>query len=399
MRSNWFAMISRICSPKPCSGCSPARRSPLARRPTTASIMICAPKGRGRLPMTICRRSKPRCARSSLPTRRCVRQVWSREQLISRWQQQGESFKAEWAAELPGNEDLTVYWSGDDWLDMCRGPHLPSTGKLDPAGVQADAGVGRLLARRPEQRDAEPHLRHRLAEQEAARCASVPAGRSRQARSPQDRPRDGPVPLAGGSAWQRVLAPARLRHLSRARGLYAPPAGCRRLSRGENPADHGCASVGAVGPLGQISREHVRHPRRSAQCRRRWAGDLGQGAVDGAQADELPGACADLPPGHQVVPRPAAAAGRNGLLPQQRAAWRAARADAGAPVHPGRCAYLLPRGPDRRRSAASSASCSTGLSRPRLHRLCRQAGAAPGKALRQRRDVGQAEESNCARRC
>nr|WP_047167189.1 threonine--tRNA ligase [Sphingomonas sp. Y57] len=60
------------------------------------------------------------------------REVWSREQLISRWKQQGETFKAEWAAELPGDEPLTVYWSGDDWLDMCRGPHLPSTGKLDP---------------------------------------------------------------------------------------------------------------------------------------------------------------------------------------------------------------------------------------------------------------------------
>ncbi|WP_372917712.1 threonine--tRNA ligase [Sandarakinorhabdus sp.] len=63
------------------------------------------------------------------------REVWSRAQLISRWKQQGESFKAQWAAELAanddGSEDLTVYWSGDDWLDMCRGPHLPSTGKLD----------------------------------------------------------------------------------------------------------------------------------------------------------------------------------------------------------------------------------------------------------------------------
>ena len=65
-----------------------------------------------------------------------IRQVWSRAQLISRWQQQGESFKAEWAAELPGDEDLTVYWSGEDWLDMCRGPHLPSTGKLDPAAFK-----------------------------------------------------------------------------------------------------------------------------------------------------------------------------------------------------------------------------------------------------------------------
>ncbi|WP_137785278.1 threonine--tRNA ligase [Sphingomonas sp. 3P27F8] len=60
------------------------------------------------------------------------REVWSREQLISRWKQQGETFKAEWAAELPGDEELTVYWSGDDWLDMCRGPHLASTGKLAP---------------------------------------------------------------------------------------------------------------------------------------------------------------------------------------------------------------------------------------------------------------------------
>ena len=59
------------------------------------------------------------------------REVWSRQQLIDRWAAQGETFKAEWARELPENEELTVYWSGDDWLDMCRGPHLPSTGKLD----------------------------------------------------------------------------------------------------------------------------------------------------------------------------------------------------------------------------------------------------------------------------
>ena len=60
------------------------------------------------------------------------REVWSREELIARWQAEGETFKAEWAAELPEGEELTVYWSGEDWLDMCRGPHLPSTGRLDP---------------------------------------------------------------------------------------------------------------------------------------------------------------------------------------------------------------------------------------------------------------------------
>jgi threonyl-tRNA synthetase len=58
------------------------------------------------------------------------REEWDRADLIARWREQGETFKAEWAAELPEGEPLTVYWSGGDWLDMCRGPHLPSTGRL-----------------------------------------------------------------------------------------------------------------------------------------------------------------------------------------------------------------------------------------------------------------------------
>jgi threonyl-tRNA synthetase len=64
------------------------------------------------------------------------REVWSRDDLIARWKGQGETFKAEWAAELPEGEELSVYWSGEDWMDMCRGPHLPSTGKLDPAAFK-----------------------------------------------------------------------------------------------------------------------------------------------------------------------------------------------------------------------------------------------------------------------
>lgn len=70
-----------------------------------------------------------------------VREVWNREDLIARWRADGETFKAEWAAELPEGEELTVYHSGQPgsegaWLDMCRGPHLPSTGKLDPAAFK-----------------------------------------------------------------------------------------------------------------------------------------------------------------------------------------------------------------------------------------------------------------------
>jgi threonyl-tRNA synthetase len=61
-----------------------------------------------------------------------TREVWTRDQLIAWFEQHGERFKAEWAGDLPEGEELTVYRSGGDWLDMCRGPHLASTGKLDP---------------------------------------------------------------------------------------------------------------------------------------------------------------------------------------------------------------------------------------------------------------------------
>ena len=59
------------------------------------------------------------------------REEWTRDALVDYFRAHGESFKAEWAAELPDGEPLTVYKAGD-WLDLCRGPHLPSTGKLDP---------------------------------------------------------------------------------------------------------------------------------------------------------------------------------------------------------------------------------------------------------------------------
>ncbi len=69
------------------------------------------------------------------------REVKSRAELIDTWTKTGETFKAEWANELPEGEELTVYYSGNAndskaWMDMCRGPHLASTGKLDPAAFK-----------------------------------------------------------------------------------------------------------------------------------------------------------------------------------------------------------------------------------------------------------------------
>ncbi len=64
-----------------------------------------------------------------------IREVWEREDVRDHFQRTGESFKAEWVMELPAGEAITMYRSGQGegkWLDLCRGPHLASTGKLDP---------------------------------------------------------------------------------------------------------------------------------------------------------------------------------------------------------------------------------------------------------------------------
>ncbi|HEY0626771.1 MAG TPA: threonine--tRNA ligase [Allosphingosinicella sp.] len=60
-----------------------------------------------------------------------IREVWSREDVRKFFEETGETFKAEWVMELPEGEPITMYRSGK-WMDLCRGPHMASTGKLDP---------------------------------------------------------------------------------------------------------------------------------------------------------------------------------------------------------------------------------------------------------------------------
>jgi threonyl-tRNA synthetase len=60
-----------------------------------------------------------------------VREVWKRDDVRDHFERQGEAFKAEWVMELPADEEISMYRSGG-WIDLCKGPHLASTGKLDP---------------------------------------------------------------------------------------------------------------------------------------------------------------------------------------------------------------------------------------------------------------------------
>src|SRR5438094_7105019 len=61
-----------------------------------------------------------------LPIRR---EEWTREEAVATFDRLGEKFKVEIIQAIPGDEALSVYRQGE-WFDLCRGPHVPSTGRL-----------------------------------------------------------------------------------------------------------------------------------------------------------------------------------------------------------------------------------------------------------------------------
>ena len=61
-----------------------------------------------------------------------TKEVWTRDDVRSLFEKKGEAFKVELVDAIPAGEDLKVYRQGD-WFDLCRGPHMTSTGKIGDA--------------------------------------------------------------------------------------------------------------------------------------------------------------------------------------------------------------------------------------------------------------------------
>ena len=61
-----------------------------------------------------------------------TREVWDRKKAISHFKKIGENYKAEIIESIPEGEELSIYFHGN-WHDLCRGPHLPSLGKIGKA--------------------------------------------------------------------------------------------------------------------------------------------------------------------------------------------------------------------------------------------------------------------------
>src|SRR3990172_8734442 len=69
-----------------------------------------------------------------------AREVWPRDQAVEFFKSIGEYYKAEIIASIPAGEDVSLYREGD-FLDLCRGPHVPSTGKLKVFKLMKVAGA------------------------------------------------------------------------------------------------------------------------------------------------------------------------------------------------------------------------------------------------------------------
>ena len=61
-----------------------------------------------------------------------TREVWSRDKALKHFKDIGEHYKAEIIESIPKGEELSIYYHGK-WHDLCRGPHLPSLGKIGKA--------------------------------------------------------------------------------------------------------------------------------------------------------------------------------------------------------------------------------------------------------------------------
>jgi threonyl-tRNA synthetase len=76
-------------------------------------------------------------AKADIPV---AREVWKRDDAVEFFRSAGEKYKAEIIAAIPANEDISLYREGG-FIDLCRGPHVPSTGKLKVFKLMKVAGA------------------------------------------------------------------------------------------------------------------------------------------------------------------------------------------------------------------------------------------------------------------
>ncbi len=186
-----------------------------------------------------------------------TKEEWSRDQAKKFFAEKGETFKVELVDAIPEDQSLKIYKQGT-WLDLCRGPHMTSTGAIGKAfKLQKFAGAyWRGDSTKPQ---LQRIYGTAWASEEELKAYLTQLEEAEKARPPQTWPRDGSVPLPGGSTGLDLLAPEGLDPVPDAHLLHAPRTAARGLRGSELARHDGAHVLGAIRPLAELRREHVHH--------------------------------------------------------------------------------------------------------------------------------------------
>ena len=298
-------------------------------------------------------------------------------------------FKQEIVAEIKERgDDLTFYKHGD-FIDLCRGPHVPHTGWLK--NVKLTKVVGLVLARRRQPRAAAARVRHGLLRQadlkdylhlleEAKKRDHRVLGEKLDLFSFHEEAPGFPFFHQKGATLFTVLQDY-MRKLLRRRGyteVKTPLVMSEELWHTSGHYDNYLENMFFT----KLKLRDPEQPRDDPRQRRRRA-------ADGGQAHELPGPLPrvqDAPALAQPVP---AAHRRDGPGAPARAERRAPRPVPRAGLHAGRRAPLLHARPDRERDLDADRLLPRAVRRVRPGRRAHRAQHASGQEHRHRRDVGE----------
>ncbi len=178
-----------------------------------------------------------------------TRTVMDRDAAVEYFKGLGEHYKAEIIASIPAGEAISLYGQGD-WVDLCRGPHVPSTGKLTAFKLTKVAGAYW-------RGDSKNEMLQRIygtAWADRKQLGRVPQalGGSRETRSSPHRPRAESVPHPGRRSGTGVLASQGLGDLAGRRAVHARHLSGVRLSGSARSAGARCVAVEEVRSLGQL---------------------------------------------------------------------------------------------------------------------------------------------------
>ena len=256
-----------------------------------------------------------------------TKEVWSRDEAKKVFRDKGEAFKVELIDAIPQDQQIKIYKQGD-WFDLCRGPHMTSTGKvgnafklMKVAGAYWRGDLSREMLSRiygtafAKQDELDAYLKQI---EEAEKRDHRKLGREMDLFHFQEE--------APGSVFWHPKGWTLFQTLENYIRRRQSDAGYAEVNA---PQLIDSIAVGRVRPHGDLPRRHV--PGAAARRRR---------AHLRHQADELPRPHPDLQERAEVLPRSAVQDRRIRQGAPLRAVGRAARTDARARLHPRRCAHL-----------------------------------------------------------